>query len=117
MRRSLSFLFGALTLILLASACGGNDESASSAPVPTQTVVLRDSLYKPDNIAIEAGDTVTWVWEDGSVPHDVKSTDDDEKYGSKVQTTGTFTHTFERPGRFSYFCSLHPQMRGTVRVS
>jgi plastocyanin len=118
MRRGLPLLLVALALIPLASACRGSDESAPSGPpVSTLTVTLKDSLYKPDNVAISAGQTVTWFWDDGSVPHDVKSTSSQEKYGSKLQTSGTFSHTFRRPGRFAYFCSLHPQMRGVVHVS
>jgi plastocyanin len=118
MRRSLSLLLAALALTSLVTACGGSDETNSSGPpVSTLTVKVKDSVYEPADVSISAGQTVTWYWEGGSLGHDVKSTSSSEKYGSKVQTSGTFSHTFNRPGRFAYFCSLHPQMRGTVRVS
>ncbi len=118
MRRSSWLLIAALVLIPLASGCGSSSEDGpSEAPVRTETVILKDSLYKPADIAIAAGETVTWVWEDGSVPHDVKSSSSEEQFGSKLQTSGTFSHTFRQPGRFSYFCSIHPNMKGTVRVS
>ena len=118
MRRSSWLLIAALALIPLASGCGSSSEGAPSrAPVATQTVTLKDSLFKPADIAISEGQTVTWVWDDGSVPHDVRSSNSDEQFGSTVQTSGTFSHTFNRPGRFSYFCSIHPNMKGTVRVS
>ncbi len=117
MRRSLSLLFAALALLPLVTACGGPDETTAGPPASTLSVKVKDSLYEPDNISISAGQTVTWLWEGGSLPHDVKSTSSSEKYGSKLQTSGTFSHRFSKAGRFSYFCSLHPQMRGTVRVS
>ena len=28
----------------------------------------------------------------------------------------TFAETFKWPGRYQYFCALHPQMRATVIV-
>ncbi len=116
MRRNLTLL-GALLLAGVAWACGSDVPETPSEAVATQTVTLKDSLFKPPDIVIPAGQTVTWMWEDGSVVHDVVSKDSSEKFQSKLQTSGTFTHTFSTPGRFSYYCTVHPNMRGTVRVT
>lgn len=118
MRRNLTLWFGAFALATVAAACNGSEGTEAPAePVATQTVTLKDSLYKPPDIVISAGQTVTWVWDDGSVVHDVVSEDGSEKFRSKLQNSGAFTHTFSTPGRYSYYCTVHPNMRGTVKVT
>jgi len=65
------------------------------------TVTIQGMSFTPDRVTIEEGDTVTWVWGDGDMPHDVSGV------GFKVQTEGTFTHTFEDAGDYPYVCTLH----------
>jgi plastocyanin len=60
---------------------------------------------------VEAGDTVTWVW-DGRAPHNVIG----EDFQSEDQSSGTFRHTFEQPGTYSYDCTIHPGMEASVAV-
>ena len=119
MRRFASPVLAASVLLALVGVgCGSSNGTKSPADaVATQNVTLKNQRFNPADIVIRAGQTVTWTWDDGDVAHDVRSADDDEKYGSKVQTSGTFTHTFARPGTYPYFCSIHPNMKGTVRVS
>lgn len=116
MRRFLSLLAASMLVPLLAGCSSGGSKAPADA-VATQNVSLKDQRYNPPDILVKAGQTVTWTWDDGDVAHDVRSADDNEPYGSKVQTSGTFTHTFSRTGTFHYFCSIHLNMKGTVRVS
>jgi plastocyanin len=60
---------------------------------------------------VESGATVTWVW-DGRAPHDVTG----QGFQSQEQSSGTFRHTFERPGTYPYECTIHPGMEGSVEV-
>jgi len=63
---------------------------------------------------VAAGSTVTWTNRD-DVPHNVVSTD--RKFKSPVlDTDGQFSHTFDAPGTYKYFCSIHPRMTGQVVV-
>lgn len=111
-----------LVAVLLASAvaaCGSGDDggesSAGSDSTPAGAVVnLENVKFDPETVKIEAGETVRWVWQDGSVQHDVAG----EGFKSKVQADGTFEHRFETAGTFPYICSVHPDtMTGTVEVS
>jgi plastocyanin len=34
-----------------------------------------------------------------------------------LDTDGRFSHRFDAPGVYSYYCSLHPKMTGRVTVS
>jgi plastocyanin len=117
-RRLLSSLLAASVLVPLLGACGSSSGGKAPADaVATENVSLKDQRYNPPDILIKAGQTVTWTWNDGDVAHDVRSSDGNEPYGSKVQSAGTFTHVFSRTGTFHYFCSIHPNMKGTVKVS
>jgi len=113
MRQHKTFtLFTVLALTLLLAACG---ESTPSAPPPVSespTVTIADMRFTPDHVTIVAGDTVTWVWDDGSTPHDVSG----DGFASDVQSEGSFTHTFDDAGSYPYVCTLHSGMKGTVTV-
>ena len=106
----------AAALLMALAGCGGDSDSpGAEAPVAGDTVVLRDISFKPGDLEVEAGTTVTWRFEDRGIPHDVKA--EDESFVSEVMDSGTFEHTFEQPGRYPYVCSLHPgQMKGTIVV-
>ena len=107
-----------LVLVVLVTSCGGASEEngpRAAGPPRKGTVILRDIAFKPDKITVEAGDTVTWTFDDKGISHDVVA--DDGSFKSEVMDSGRFRHTFERPGTFPYKCSLHPtQMTGTITV-
>lgn len=101
-------LAGALVGVVAGVVVDDTPRPVSDSP----TVTLVDSSYEPADVTIRAGDTVTWVWEDGAVQHDVAA----EGFGSEVQADGTYRHDFKEPGTYAYRCTLHPRMTGTVTV-
>src|SRR5207245_1733396 len=57
-------------------ACGGGTSKTPAVGGAKQagggtTVVLKDLKFNPVDIAVGAGETVTWLWEDGSIVHNV----------------------------------------------
>lgn len=108
-----------VALIGFVASCGSGSGSGSapgvSAPAGKNAVILRDIAFKPDRIVVKAGETVTWRFEDQGISHDVAALD--KSFKSKVQDSGTFTHTFAVAGSYDYQCTLHPtQMKGTIVV-
>ena len=59
------------------------------------------------------GTEITWRFDDGSVPHNVKG----DGFASKTQARGAFSHRFERAGEYRYHCDLHAGMDGRVVVT
>lgn len=110
------------TLILLA-ACGGSSDGGDSGDAGDDpataaggtTVVLKDIAFKPGKLSVKAGDTVTWKFEDRGIAHNVVS--DDDAFKSDLKDSGTFQHTFSKPGTFSYTCTVHPGMKGSITVT
>jgi Icc protein len=70
--------------------------------------------FAPPTTPVPVGSTVTWTNRD-DIPHTVVNTE--RKFKSPVLDTGEqFSHRFDSPGTYRYFCSLHPKMTGEVVV-
>jgi plastocyanin len=82
-----------------------------------------DKAYSPAQITVPVGATVTWTNED-LLAHTVTSGESDGANGDPdgVFDSGdlppgqTYSHTFDTPGTFPYYCTPHPWMKGTVIV-
>ncbi len=108
MKRSL--LYFVVTLLLAPTAVKPG-AARSAAPVPVR---IDNFSFQPSTVTVPAGATVCWVNRD-EVPHNV--VDVDKKYKSGVLDTGDqFSHTFDTPGTYNYYCSIHPRMTGRVIV-
>jgi 3',5'-cyclic-AMP phosphodiesterase len=71
--------------------------------------------FSPRELSIAAGGAVTWRNHD-DVPHQIVSVGKQFTPSSVLDTGQQYRHTFDAPGRYAYFCSLHPTMTGTVVV-
>jgi plastocyanin len=106
-------------LLLALSACGSSgattdgDTQAAADTNGGPTVTVKDMAYAPATLTVEVGTTVTWVFQDGAIAHDVKG----DGFKSKVMAEGTFSHRFDKPGTYDYLCTLHPNMTGTIEVN
>jgi plastocyanin len=83
--------------------------------------------FSPNPVNAMVGDTVTWT-NDDSQPHTVVSGDGktatpDGKFDSSpnfnplIKTKETFSVKFNETGDYPYYCALHPNMLGTVKVA
>jgi plastocyanin len=77
-------------------------------------VAVDNFSFTPVAISVPVGSTITWTNRD-DVPHNIVSTE--RKFKSPIlDTEEQFSHRFDAPGSYPYFCSLHPRMTGTVVV-
>jgi plastocyanin len=91
------------------------EEDMTTAGGGAAQVVADNFSFAPASAAVAAGSTVTWTNRD-DVPHNIVSTD--QKFKSPVlDTDEQFSHTFDQPGTYRYFCSIHPKMTGQVVVA
>jgi plastocyanin len=104
----------AAAAILLLPAGRGSLASAPQASAPSAEVKIDNFSFSPAAVTVAAGTMVTWVNRD-DIPHTVVS--DDKVLKSKVlDTDEKFSYTFNKPGTYPYFCSVHPKMTGKVVV-
>jgi plastocyanin len=72
--------------------------------------------FSPAILTVAPGTRVTWTNRD-DIPHTVTDRDRPTEIKSPPLDTGeTYSRTFTSSGTFTYFCSLHPHMQGTVVV-
>jgi len=76
-------------------------------------VTVGDDFFDPSNIQVSPGATVTWSWPSGVSIHNVTFSGDNS--GDKGPG-GSFSKAFPTAGTFSYQCTLHAVMTGTVLV-
>jgi plastocyanin len=88
---------------------------ALSALGGQSAVEIKDYAFQMPVITVAAGTAVTFTNHDDD-PHTV--TADDKSFDSKGLGNGdSWKHTFSKPGKYTYHCSAHPFMRGTIIVT
>lgn len=109
-RVALALLAAALAALLAAPVAG-----AGQAAKKPEVVKVRDDYYSPTKVKVRKGGVVKWKW--GNVntdPHDVtlkKGPKGVKKFHSLTGSTGiTFKHKFKAPGRYHFFCTIHPDV-------
>ena len=109
--KSRSRVAAAFGIVLLVAAA---TFAARSASATDAEVDIDQFTFTPQHITVKAGTTVTWINED-DVPHTIASSS--KLFKSKALDSGDkFSFTFTTPGTYAYFCSVHPQMTGTITV-
>lgn len=77
-------------------------------------VTIQGSAFNPPTTTVHVGDTVTWTNRD-AVGH--TSTSDNAKWDSPVLPNGgSFSFMFTVAGTFTYHCSIHTFMKGSIVV-
>jgi plastocyanin len=101
------------------AACGGGSDStpaAAQAPAPGGAKVsVQDNTFKPGDITVKSGDTVTFT-NDGGVTHTVTATDGADFDSGSLAPGKTFSFVAAGHGKISYVCTIHPGMQGTITV-
>lgn len=95
------------------AAFGGAQATTRAQATQSHVVVLQHNRFSPHRLVVHRGDLVTWVWRDGSVAHNVTGR---SFPSSGTQSQGKYRVRFRRVGKFSYFCTIHFGMNGTIVV-
>ena len=90
-------------------------KNANNTNSKQNTIEIKDFAFTPQTITVKSGQTVTWINRDEE-PHTVVSVEKQFKKSSALDTDQSFTITAGAPGTYTYFCSVHPKMTGTIVV-
>src|ERR1700686_3463009 len=96
-------LLGAALVSVSAVTLAADATPAAAAPT---VVEIRNMRFSPVTLTIATGTKVTWVNEDGA-PHTVTDKGD-VFHSAMLDTKDGFAYTFQSPGEFNYFCTIHP---------
>ncbi len=104
---------GVLAALLLAGAAVIVPEAFGSArSAANHSVTLKNFRFRPGNLTIHAGDSVTWLWRDGETEHNVTF----HGFHSRTQVHGSYSVRFTRRGTFAYVCTLHIEQGMTGKI-
>lgn len=98
----------------------------AAGPV-TRHVSIANYQYAPSTVTVNSGDTVEWDWTGADKNHSVTSVGGlleslESHLGTAVSAilgappAGSYSHTFNNVGSYAYYCRVHPDMTGTVKV-
>lgn len=117
----------AIASLIFVSGCGSSAAGTPTVPTPTFSTSSRvhvtviatksghpDALYDPNPIRIRVGQIITWTNTDTD-PHDV-SADNGTFYSGPIGSGGHWQWKATHPGTYTYTCTLHPDMHGTIVV-
>jgi plastocyanin len=92
---------------------GAADSGAPDAKATTHTVVIEAVAFQPETLTIARGDAIVWVNKD-PFPHTVTSNGNFDS--GELAAGKSWRYVARTAGEFSYVCTLHPNMRGTLTV-
>ena len=105
-----------LLRLALACACGllvaGTDAIAAGGSV-RHTVMIEGTRYEPATVTVKRGETVVWVNKD-PFPHTVTSKGAFDSHD--IAAGKSWKYTARKAGEYAYTCTLHPNMKGTLKV-
>jgi plastocyanin len=89
-----------------------SDAHAGSKPA-VYTVVIQGVKFEPETLTVKRGDVVVWVNRD-PFPHTVTAP---AAFDSRSIAAGrSWKYVARKVGQDAYTCTLHPNMKGTLRV-
>jgi plastocyanin len=130
-------------LVLGLSACGGDDTEPAADTTTTSTseatadgsptddpghehgdgdhVSIRTFSFEPDPLTTTVGAEVTWTQLDNTthtVTSGTREAGPDGRFDARLDQDEEFSFTFDEPGTYPYYCTLHsgPGMTGEVIV-
>ncbi|MBC7545488.1 MAG: cupredoxin domain-containing protein [Candidatus Sericytochromatia bacterium] len=115
-------MFAAALLLALPlfSACapaapnsGTNPGNSATTPA-ANTITIKDFKYVPDNLTVKAGSVVTFVNQDTMAHTATAATVFNVSIAPGASATVTTSTT---PGTVDYLCTLHPAMKGSIKLN
>jgi plastocyanin len=112
------FLAGCCLAIGLSALPGCFSDRPGTGPTPPaggKEIAVANFAFAPVNLSVRTGDAVTWTNMD-DISHTV--TADNDAFDSGALGHGaSFQLTAGPPGTYTYFCQIHPFMKGTLTVT
>ena len=102
-------------LLLVWSTAAAPSEGVAAATAPrTHVVTIDASKFSPARLTVAPGDTIVWKNAD-MFPHTATSTVGAFDSG-EIAPGKSWSYKAARKGVLDYLCTLHPSMKGSVRI-
>jgi len=115
-RRALPLAATLMLALSLPAYAGETGQAPQVAAAEAGGVTISNFAFAPSVLTVAPGTKVTWANNDEE-PHTVMSADGGKMFKSPaLDTDDKFSFTFDQPGTYKYFCSIHPHMTGLIIV-
>jgi plastocyanin len=105
------FLLSASVLV----ACKKNNSGPNNNTSGTSHIDIQNMQFSPASTSVTKGNSITWENKD-NVSHTVTANDGSFDSG-EIKPGTEYSHTFNSTGTFSYHCTYHSSMKGSVVVN
>jgi plastocyanin len=86
----------------------------------TASISVANNSFSPTSVVMQSGGTVTWTWSPGAFNHNVTYTGGPtprpQDSARSLNSPATFSSTISVVGTYTYTCTNHAGMSGTVTV-
>ena len=107
-------LISAIAIISCGKSSGYGSNNTTTPPPVANTVSIINMSFSPATLTVSVGTTVTWTNND-NMTHTVTS--DATGFDSGDITMGSkYSRVFSVAGTYTYHCTIHPTMKGTIVV-
>jgi plastocyanin len=107
-------LLGAAVVLLSNGGGSEPDDATTVVDDASVTIEIVDFSFVQSNISVPRRARVTWL-NTGSQPHD--ATENNRAWHTNLlEADDSETLTFDQPGSYDYYCTIHPGMRGKLVV-
>jgi len=89
--------------------------TAHAAAMQKTAITIRNFAFEPATLNVSLGSKVVWINRDDE-PHLVVSAGGQFPSSPALDTDDNYAAVFSKPGTYTYFCSIHPHMVGTIIV-
>ena len=90
------------------------DNQPNTIPTQTHIVKIKNFKFEPADLIIKEGDIVQFVNEDSSAH--TATANNNEFDSLRLEQGDSFEFKFTKQGDYSYFCEIHPSMKGNIKV-
>jgi plastocyanin len=121
-------IFWSACAIMLVLACSFSGCTSSQSPQTTtpttpapsggsNAIEIKNFAFSPAILTIKTGTTVTWMNQDGAVHQIASDAGTPVAFTSDTLANGaSYQFTFTQPGTYTYHCTVHTSMKGTIIV-
>jgi len=111
-----------ITASMFAGCSSNQSVPGSPAAAPTlntdaNSITIEQFAFNPATLTVKPGTSVTWTNRDGAEHTIVTDSGSLVQFKSERLANGaSFSFSFVQPGTYTYYCSIHPSMKGTILV-
>lgn len=107
-------VYGSLLTAVLIAGNIGPVKSKVDASAGAHTIIIENMRFNPEALTVKRGARIVWINRD-LFPH--TATADAKTFDSgSIATSASWVYVARKPGHYSFGCTFHPTMKGTLTV-